>query len=278
MLSSAATVAGLSAEMHMGWPRMVSLMITIVIIVGIVFVVSILSARRSAMQLQQQQEKQVGYARRKQVRSPQGRPGNKRASRPQQRQSRPQQRQSRPQQAPARAVKAQAYSPKQIRVVLQRQLGQAYVAEQEQVLLRVRQQEQKVTARLARAQRLLDFDELRAMHTESRKIADDAYRVMRRAGTAEDEIWARIKQTMQERDASGGHDAQPGHYKQILDALHEEKDMMHQFRVRYDDELKQRNQATGRLRDAIRDNCGEKGQEWYRGVMERAEARREGRL
>ncbi len=271
MLPSAAMVAGLSAEMHMGWPRMVSLMITIVIIVGIVFVVSILIATRSAMQLQQQQEKQVGYARPKQVRSPQGRPGNKRASRPQQRQSRPQQ-------APARAAKAQAYSPKQIRVVLQRRLGQAYVAEQEQVLLRVRQQEQKVTARLARAQRALDFDELKAMHTESRKIADDAYRVMRRAATEEDEIWARIKQTMQERDASGGHDAQPGHYKQILDALHEEKDMMHQFRVPYDDELKQRNQATGRLRDAIRDNCGEKGQEWYRGVMERAEARREGRL
>jgi hypothetical protein len=116
------------------------------------------------------------------------------------------------------------------------------------------------------------------MHTESRKIADDAYRVMRRAGTAEDEIWARIKQTMQERDASGGRGAQPGHYKQVLDALHEEKDIMHQFRVRYDEELKQRNQATGRLRDAIRDNCGEKGREWYRGVMERAEARREGRL
>jgi hypothetical protein len=267
----AATVAGLSAEMRMEWPQMLTLMITIAIIVGIVLIVSIRSATRSAMQIQQQQAQQVGYARLRQVQSPPGKPGSRRASHPQHRQARPPQ-------APARATRAQAYSPKQVRVVLQRQLGEAYVAEQEQVLLRVRQQEQKVTARLTRPQRLLDFEELKAMHTESRKIADHAYRLMRQARTAEDEIWARIKQAMQERDASGARGAQPGHYKQILDALHEDKDVVHHHRVQYEDEVSQRNQATGRLRDAIRDNCGEKGQEWYRGVKARAEARREGRM
>lgn len=178
--------------------------------------------------------------------------------------------------APARP--APAHTPKQVRVVLQRQLGQAYADEQERVRLRVRQQEQKVTARLTGALRLLDFDELKALHTESRQTADHAYRLMDQARKAENELWSSIKQTYQARDTSGTRGANRDKYTQTANELHQEKDVVHNHFVQFKAEVDRLNQNTGRLRDSINANCGERGQEWYRALMARTAARREGRM
>ena len=162
--------------------------------------------------------------------------------------------------------------------MLQRQLGQAYADEQERVRLHVLQQEQKIAARLARAQRLLDFEELKTLHTESRQTADHAYRLMGQARTAENQLWSNIKQTYRTRDASGAQGAYRAQYTQTANALHQDKDMVHDYFVQYKADVDRLNQNTARLRDSINVNCGQKGKEWYRALMARTAARREGHM
>lgn len=228
-------------------------MITLVIAVAVIFAIALAvklakSPARPAIQNTHQQQALK-------------RPGSTRPNR-----TRPASRRPRPagsRRTPAPAVPAPAHTPKQVRVVLQRQLGQAYVDEQERVRLRVRQQEQKVTARLTRAQRLLDFEELRGLHTESRKTADHAYRLMDQARKKENELWSSI------RAAPRGASA---------NALRQDKDVVHNYFVQYKADVDRLNQNTGRLRDSINANCGEKGREWYEALMARTAARREGRM
>lgn len=178
---------------------------------------------------------------------------------------------------PAPAKPARERTPTQVRAVLQRQLGQAYADEQERVRRHVLQQEQKVAARLARAQRLLDFQELKALHAESRQTADHAYRLMDQARDVENHLWSSIKQTYQSRDASGAQGAYRAQYTQTANALHQDKDMVHNYFVQYKADVDRLNQQTARLRDSINMNCGESGKEWYRALMARKAARREGR-
>lgn len=182
-----------------------------------------------------------------------------------------------PTRIPPSATSAPQRTPVQVRAVLQRQLGQAYADEQERVRLHVLRQEQKVAARLARAQRLLDFEELRALHAESRQTADHAYRLMAQARQAEDQLWSSIKQTYQARDASGTRGGYRSQYTQTANALHHDKDLVHSYLVQYKADVDRLNQNTGRLRDSINANCGAKGREWYRALMARTAARREGR-
>jgi hypothetical protein len=124
------------------------------------------------------------------------------------------------------AKPAPGRTPTQVRAVLQRQLGQAYADEQERVRLHVLRQEKKVADRLARAQRLLDFEELRTLHTESRQTADHAYRLMDQARKAENQLWSSIKQTYQARDTSGTQGSYRAQYTQTANALHQDKDMV----------------------------------------------------
>jgi hypothetical protein len=179
---------------------------------------------------------------------------------------------------PPPAVSVSVHTPVQVRAVLQRQLGQAYADEQERVRLHVVQQEQKVATRLARAQRLLDFEELKALHAESRQTADHAYRLMAQARQAEDQLWSSIKQTYQARDGSGARGAYRTQYTQTANSLHQDKDLVHSYLVQYKADVDRLNQNTGRLRDSINANCGAKGREWYRALMARTAARREGRM
>lgn len=183
-----------------------------------------------------------------------------------------------PVRVPPPAATAPGRTPVQVRAVLQRQLGQAYADEQERVRLHVLQQEQKVAARLARAQRLLDFEELKALHAESRQTADHAYRLMAQARTAEDQLWSSIKQTYQARDGSGARGSYRAQYTQTANSLHQDKDLVHSYLVQYKADVDRLNQNTGRLRDSINANCGSKGREWYRALMARTAARREGRM
>lgn len=183
-----------------------------------------------------------------------------------------------PVRVPRSAMSASNRTPVQVRAVLQRQLGQAYADEQERVRLHVLRQEQKVAARLARAQRLLDFEELKALHAESRQTADHAYRLMAQARKAEDQLWSSIKQTYQTRDASGARSAYRAQYTQTANALHQDKDLVHSYLVQYKADVDRLNQKTGRLRDSINANCGAKGREWYGALMARTAARREGRM
>ena len=178
--------------------------------------------------------------------------------------------------APATPVPGR--TPAQVRAVLQRQLGQAYADEQERVRLHVLEQERKVAARLARAQRLLDFEELKALHTESRQTADHAYRLMDQARNAENQIWSSIKQTYQTRDASGARGVYRAQYTQTANSLHQDKDMVHNYFVQYKADVDRLNQNTARLRDSIYLNCGEKGRQWRQALMARTAARRAGRM
>src|SRR5262249_20143645 len=146
--------------------------------------------------------------------------------------------------APAPAMSASGRTPTQVRAVLQQQLGRAYADEQERVRLHVLQQEQKDVARLARAQRLLDFEELKAVHTESRQIADHAYRLMSQARKAEDHLWSTIKQTYRSRDASGARGAYRTRYTQTANALHQDKDMVHSYLMQYKADVDRLNQNT----------------------------------
>src|SRR5579872_1076967 len=183
-----------------------------------------------------------------------------------------------PVRVPTSAVSASGRTPVQVRAVLQRQLGQAYADEQERVRLHVLRQEQKVAARLALAQRLLDFEELKALHAEARQTADHAYRLMAQARKAEDQLWSSIKQTYQARDGSGARGAYRAQYTQTANSLHQDKDLVHSYLVQYKADVDRLNQNTGRLRDSINANCGAKGREWYRALMARTAARREGRM
>lgn len=176
---------------------------------------------------------------------------------------------------PARS--APRRTPTQVRAVLQRQLGQAYADEQERVRLHVLLQEQKVAARLAQAQGLHHFEELKTLHKKSRQTADHAYRLMDQARDAENHLWSNIKQTYQSRDASGAQGAYRAQYTQTANALHQDKDMVHNYFVQYRADVERLNQQTGRLRDSININCGESGKEWYRALMARKAARQEGR-
>jgi hypothetical protein len=247
----------------------ITLIIAVAVIVAIALAVKLAQGTaRSAVQNAHQQQALR--------RPPSTRPGGARPA-----SKRPRPAPSRPGSArrgSAAATPAPAQTPKQVRVVLQRQLGQAYADEQERVRLRVRQQEQKVTARLTGALRLLDFDELKALHTESRQTADHAYRLMDQARKAENELWSSIKQTYQARDTSGTRGANRDKYTHTANELHQEKDVVHNHFVQFKAEVDRLNQNTGRLRDSINANCGERGQEWYRALMARTAARREGRM
>jgi hypothetical protein len=53
---------------------------------------------------------------------------------------------------------------------------------------------------------------------------------------------------------------------------------VHSYLVQYKADVDRLNQNTGRLRDSINANCGAKGKEWYRALMARTAARREGRM
>lgn len=179
---------------------------------------------------------------------------------------------------PTPAPTSPGRTPAQVRTFLQQQLGQAYADEQERVRLQVLRQEQKVVARLARAQRIYDFEELKALHNESRQTADHAHRLMKQAEQAENDLWSRIKQTYQARDAAGARGAPRYQYTQTANALHQSKDLVRGYLVQYRTDLDRLNKNTARLRDSIRDNCGEPGRGWYRALMARTAARREGRL
>jgi hypothetical protein len=183
-----------------------------------------------------------------------------------------------PLRVPVPVATASGRTPQRVRALLQQQLGQAFVEEQERVRLRVLEQERKVAARLARAQSLRDFEELKALHAESRQAADHAYRLMDQARTAENQLWSSIKQTYRARDGSGTRGAYRAQYTQTANSLHRDKDMVHDYVVQYRADVDRLNKNTGRLRDSINANCGPKGREWYRALMARTAARREGRL
>jgi hypothetical protein len=170
-----------------------------------------------------------------------------------------------------------AYTPPsqtaQVARILQQRLGVAYAAQQERVRLYVLQQEQTIAARLARAQGIHDFEELRLLHNQSRQTADQAYVLMDQTKTVEQELSASIRTTHQSR---GG--VPNSTYHLTLDALHSNRNLVHTYRESYLADVRRLNARTGELRDSIYYNCGEAGRAWYESLMARTEARRQGLL
>lgn len=167
----------------------------------------------------------------------------------------------------------------QARAIIEKALGAVWEANQERLRAQVREQERKVTARLAKSQQALDYAELRALHQKSRQTADLAYESLGSARAMERDIGGNIRDAKRAVDAArsrGGRNVAA--LEQALDSLYVNRDVIRMYRERYEQDVHQLNQETARLRDAIGANCGAEGRRWCQGVKDRAKARREGRL
>jgi len=164
------------------------------------------------------------------------------------------------------------------RAVFRQRIGTAREAEQERIRQQVLDQERRIAARLARAQREHDFAELKSLHAASRETADLAYGARRSASATVRELSAAITRTHRAIDADrtrGGR--QVPALKRTLNVLHEDRNLVNTYCDRYRDDVNRLNDRTGKLRDAINANCGAAGRAWYQALMARTAARREGR-
>lgn len=139
---------------------------------------------------------------------------------------------------------------------------------------------------LAEAQESYDFHFLTDLHFSSFRIADHAYsllsdsrvsldamnRMLVEAKTKRAELKERKKRASSS-DERGDLNKEIQMINELRNAVFPQKDALKQQRNDFHAEVKRLNRQTHRLKVAIRDRCGIRGQEWY----ERLEARKAAR-
>ncbi|MEU5266684.1 hypothetical protein [Amycolatopsis sp. NPDC021455] len=146
----------------------------------------------------------------------------------------------------------------------------------------VRRLAEEVDSRLRRAQSEVDFVTLRDLHFASFGCADGAYKHYRSAGDSLRamsrmlaDVRLTVKLRLRAKDA-GGRRRRPD--RQALDAaagnLTRSRSLLSVEVERGRAMVRDLNANTARLKHLIRDNCGERGRQWYDSLQERVRAHR----
>ena len=149
--------------------------------------------------------------------------------------------------------------------------------------------DQQVQQKIREAQYTVNFHQLTQLHFESVKTANHAYQLLSDARKALDAIGEAIRSAKDEKDRliaekHGTYDySRRSQLEQEISALislrsqlFPDKDELKAQRDHFQTQVTNLNSHTHYLKDAIRDRCGEKGQDWYLRLEDRTTRRRLG--
>ena len=160
---------------------------------------------------------------------------------------------------------------------------QRWANEHQIVETQIQQYEQQIQQKLQEAQYTIDFHVLTNLHFESMKIANHAYGLLKDSRVALDAIGNAIVETAKEKNRliaekrsiffnPSKERALEQEITALVDLnrhLNPDKDQIKAQRNHFNTQVKEFNSRTHTLKLAIRDRCGEKGQDWYRRLEER---------
>ncbi|HOX46091.1 MAG TPA: hypothetical protein PK668_20985 [Myxococcota bacterium] len=147
---------------------------------------------------------------------------------------------------------------------------------------------QNVEENLARAESSHRFHFLRDLHHSSFRVADAAHGLLHDARTSITAVERILQHTWAEHDRRGESlrglprperraqlEAERAQMADLIDQLRADRDKLRAEAEHFEAEVARFNRTTRELKEAIRDRCGERGQEWYARLEARvAEKRR----
>lgn len=149
--------------------------------------------------------------------------------------------------------------------------------------------DQQIQQKIREAQYTVDFHQLTQLHFESMKTADHAYQLLSDSRKALDAIGDAIKSAKDEKDRliAEKHGTRDYYRRSQLEQeisalislrtqLFPDKDQLKAQRDHFHTQVKNLNAHTHDLKIAIRDRCGEKGQDWYLRLEDRTTRRQLG--
>lgn len=168
---------------------------------------------------------------------------------------------------------------------------QRWANEYQAVERQIQQYDRQIQYKLQEAQYTVDFHVLTNLHFESMKIADHAYELLKDSRVALDAIGNAIVEAAKEKNrliaekrSLPSYSSRKPQLEQEIGALVElgnqlypDKDQLKTQRDHFHNQVAQFNARTHTLKLAIRDRCGERGQDWFRRLEARTSIREENR-
>lgn len=149
--------------------------------------------------------------------------------------------------------------------------------------------DQRIQQKIREAQYAVNFEQLTQLHFESMKVADHAYRLLSDARKSLEAIGGAIKDAGEEKNRLFAEKKNTNNYQrrvqleqeisaliELRNQLFPDKDQLKIERDKFQEQVTQFNAKTHALKIAIRDKCGERGQDWYRRLEERTTRRQLG--
>lgn len=153
----------------------------------------------------------------------------------------------------------------------------------------VKQYDKQIQVQLRDAQDIVDFHVLTNLHYESMKIADHAYSLLKDSRVALNAIGNAIVETGKEKSRLISEKGMSSYYRKqeleqeisalvdLSNHLFPDKNQLKAQRDSFYNQVQEFNARTHSLKLAIRDRCGDKGEDWYRRLLARTSINDENR-